>query len=696
MQTMFLPGVLIWLNRSRALLFIMIIIIIMTGCAGLPCRPGHAPGIKTVTPDAIDPLDLPIEITLTGSGFKHGTTIRLSHPSNPGSIVEVPPERIGPERLTFTLSGELLKRLLKTAVRPLPSTKRALMVAAPHLGFLNVVAVGPNAASSNRVVVHLKNFPVRIRALASPSAAQRYPLSVRAGTTRHFNVALERRESALQDLTLTVQVYTVADLGTPRKPVPGITGSGLVAPGADIATADISIGNAVPAGEYEIEVGIAECVSCPHFNGTLIVEPNDEVTCLTCGPLFAPSGVEIILLDPQQERVGVRWVDQSVRENGFRIEGSWGAPITWVPVAEVGPREGIGIVEWQGHVYPPNWTKPEYHCYRVVVWNGFGELPSQFDCGPPDAPRPPAWVRVINTTAHSVTLGWLDDSTTEGIEGDNPYQFYMAHCQDCSYSRHGGGGGHPDGTGPVQHEVGPLASDEDYCFKIKAENQYGSSWSDRVCAETDYEPPPPTAPGKLGLSEVTQSSIKLSWRDFAHTEDGFKIQRRPFDGDWQDRHSLPAKEGTGWMDWTDTGLAAGTTYCYRVRAYNDYGSSFSGGKCATTIAGAPPNPDLVVDAVWIPEPTTPNTRFHVAYRVCNMGAAVSENFRDKIIKDGDIANAKTVNQGPIPAYGCYESAVEYSGVPEGCYLWEVLVDEGAAVTELNEYNNYGGLNACFW
>ena len=556
-----------------------------------------------------------------------------------------------------------------------------------------MVAMGPSGASSNRAVLHLQSFPVRIRAIASPSVAERYPLSVRAGTTRRFNVALERREHTRQDLTLTVKAYTVADVGATRQPVPGITGGGLVAAGSDIATADVSIGRAVPAGEYEIEVGIAECVHCPHLSGTVIVVPDEEITCGNCGPLFEPIGVEIFMLYPPQERVGVRWVDQSVREDGFRIEASWGMPITWVPIAEVGPHEGIGVVEWQGHVDAPSWAKPEFHCYRVVVHNSFGELPSQYDCGLPGAPRPPTGLHVLNTTAHSVTLEWLDNSTME-----NQYKVWKAYCRTCPYWSTTSITGHHDGAGPVQCEAGSLYSEEDYCFKIEAENYLlGSSWSDVVCAETDYEPPPPTAPGKLGLSDVTQSSIHLRWRDFAQNEDGFKIQRRPPDGDWHDRHILPAKEGTGWMDWTDIGLAAGVTYCYRIKAYNAYGWSFSPEQCATTIAGAPANPDLAFHAIPIPEPTKPNTKFHVAYRVCNNGAAVDKNFHDKIVKDSDTANAKTVSQGSGSASYCYESAVEYSsGVPQGCYVWELLIDEGSAVTELNEQNNYGWLNACFW
>jgi hypothetical protein len=664
----------------------------MTACASLPCQAGQASSIKAITPNAIDPLGLPVELSLAGKGFVRGTIIGLSHPSNPKSVAKVSPTRIGPERITFTLQGKQLKSLLQTAVAPLPSTKRAL-TATLQPGFLNVVAISPTGTSSNRVVLHLQDFPVRIRALASPSSTERYPLNVRAGTTRHVNVALERRQPTLQRLTLTVKAFTIADLGAARKPVPGITGSGLVAAGANIATADISIGKAVPPGEYEIEMGIAECVHCPQFSGTVIVEPNNEITCGNCGPLFEPIGVEIFMLYPPQERVGVRWVDQSVREDGFRIEASWGAPITWVPIAEVGPHEGVGVVEWQGRVDAPSWAKPEFHCYRVVVHNSFGELPSQYDCGLPDAPRPPTGLHVLDKATDSVTLEWLDNSTME-----ERYEVWKAYCRDCTYHLDGSLSGNQDGAGPVQYEVRPLESDHEYSFKIKAGNLLGSSWSDVVRAKTDYQPPPPTAPGYLSLRDITQSSIKLRWRDYAHEEDGFRVQRRPPGGDWNVRHNLPPKEGTGWMDWTDTGLAAGTTYCYRIKVYNDYGWNFSGEQCATTIAGAPSTPDLALDAMWIVEPTTPNVKFHVAYRVCNMGAAVNKNFRDKIVKDDDIASAKTVSQGPVvPANGCYESAVEFDGVPKNsCPVWKLFVDDGNAVTELDENNNYGWLNVCFW
>ena len=88
MKNKFSPRVLNSLSRSLALLFVLFI---MTVCAGLPCQAGQAPSIKALTPDAVDPLGLPVKLTLTGSGFTRGTIIRLSHPSNPNSVVKVSP-----------------------------------------------------------------------------------------------------------------------------------------------------------------------------------------------------------------------------------------------------------------------------------------------------------------------------------------------------------------------------------------------------------------------------------------------------------------------------------------------------------------------------------------------------------------------------------------------------------------------------
>ena len=78
----------------------------------------------------------------------------------------------------------------------------------------------------------------------------------------------------------------------------------------------------------------------------------------------------------------------------------------------------------------------------------------------------------------------------------------------------------------------------------------------------------PAAPASLSAVAVSSSQINLTWGNVAN-EIGFKIERRIGSGSFsQIAANLP-----NFTSFSDTGRAAGTTYSYRVRAFNDAGDS---------------------------------------------------------------------------------------------------------------------------
>lgn len=76
-------------------------------------------------------------------------------------------------------------------------------------------------------------------------------------------------------------------------------------------------------------------------------------------------------------------------------------------------------------------------------------------------------------------------------------------------------------------------------------------------------------------------NASLSWTDNSANEDGFKVERCTGAG-----CSTFAQIGTTLTNaaaYTDANLAPGTTYCYRVRAYNTAGDSgYTNTACLTT------------------------------------------------------------------------------------------------------------------
>jgi PKD repeat protein len=100
-------------------------------------------------------------------------------------------------------------------------------------------------------------------------------------------------------------------------------------------------------------------------------------------------------------------------------------------------------------------------------------------------------------------------------------------------------------------------------------------------------PLPPTAPIDLNAQEYSEEWIELSWTDTSNSEDGFKIERcqgtvttcHPTASGWQ---QIAVTEANAWY-YDDYGLASGTTYSYRLRAFNVSGDSpYSNTDSATT------------------------------------------------------------------------------------------------------------------
>ncbi len=87
----------------------------------------------------------------------------------------------------------------------------------------------------------------------------------------------------------------------------------------------------------------------------------------------------------------------------------------------------------------------------------------------------------------------------------------------------------------------------------------------------EYQPPsaPTAAPSNLSASPISRVAISVSWIDHSTDEQGFKIERQLGAGEWIELARLPA----GTTVYTDIPLPCGTTYGYRVRAYNPGGDT---------------------------------------------------------------------------------------------------------------------------
>lgn len=103
-----------------------------------------------------------------------------------------------------------------------------------------------------------------------------------------------------------------------------------------------------------------------------------------------------------------------------------------------------------------------------------------------------------------------------------------------------------------------------------------------------YIDPVPVAPAGLQANTVSYSQIDLSWIDNSQNETGFKIDRSK--GIYE-KWAQIAVVGANTTYYQDTGLLDDTTYCYRVRAFNEkYHSDLSD----TDFAETDPSPYIGV------------------------------------------------------------------------------------------------------
>ena len=96
-------------------------------------------------------------------------------------------------------------------------------------------------------------------------------------------------------------------------------------------------------------------------------------------------------------------------------------------------------------------------------------------------------------------------------------------------------------------------------------------------------PTPPSAPTGIAATALSSSAIRVTWTDTSTNESAFEVERAPSaGGPFVSVGTLTA--GSTQLD--STGLAASTTYFFRVRATNAAGASaWSGTASATTQVG---------------------------------------------------------------------------------------------------------------
>jgi hypothetical protein len=178
---------------------------------------------------------------------------------------------------------------------------------------------------------------------------------------------------------------------------------------------------------------------------------------------------------------------------------------------------------------------------------------------PPQVPGTPGTPTASNVTASSLSLSWTASSGTV-----TNYQVERATgATSTTFSQVG------TPTSNSFNDSG-LAANTTYRYRVRATNSAGNSaYSSITNVTTSATQTVPGTPGTPTTSNVTSSSVTLSWTASTGTVTNYQIERAT--GATSTTFTQVGTSTT--PTFTNTGLTANTTYRYRVRATNSAGNS---------------------------------------------------------------------------------------------------------------------------
>jgi phosphatidylserine/phosphatidylglycerophosphate/cardiolipin synthase-like enzyme len=197
-----------------------------------------------------------------------------------------------------------------------------------------------------------------------------------------------------------------------------------------------------------------------------------------------------------------------------------------------------------------------------------------------------------------------------------------------------------------------LAAGTTYYWRVRGKTMLGNTraisgpiWS----FTTSGGVPPPLAPTNLQATPVSTTRIDLSWTDVAD-EAGYKVERK-----------LASASSTAWAQigttgadvstYQDTsGLTAGTSYNYRVRAWTTGGNSaYSNTVTATTLAASPESGRILADA-YVRGGQYAGTNYGRATELITKFSGTAQYLRESIMKL-DISSVQPGNAVRLRVFG---------------------------------------------
>jgi hypothetical protein len=289
--------------------------------------------------------------------------------------------------------------------------------------------------------------------------------------------------------------------------------------------------------------------------------------------LFAPSSLAASAATPT--KINLAWADNAVNESGYKVERSTDN-VTFTQIATT----GANATSYSDNTAADGIT----YCYRVRAYNAATNSPYS---DPSAATTPLATPTVLAASAASptrVNLNWTDNSANESgykIERSTDNITFVGIATTAANA--------------ASYSDPTVAEGITYYFRVRAYNAATTSAYGNVASAVT----PLVAPsGLAAVARPDTAAVDLSWADNSANESGYRIERSTDNVTFAEIGTTAANA----TSFSDSAVAQGTRYYYRVRAYNAVAfSGYTAAANATTVL-LPPSA-LAASAV---SPTTIN------------------------------------------------------------------------------------------
>jgi len=269
---------------------------------------------------------------------------------------------------------------------------------------------------------------------------------------------------------------------------------------------------------------------------------------------FAPTALAGTAAGPTQ--IDLTWTDNSPGETGNEVQRKTGS----------GDFATLASLAANSTSYSDTTAvEATTYTYRVRAINSGANSDFSSEVSVTTPPAAPSGLTATTASASGITLVWTDNSG-----GETGYEI----------QRKTGTGAFASVTttaaNVTSYSDSGLAVETTYTYRVRATGSGGNSAFSAEASATIL-----AAPSGLTAIGLAASDTILAWTDNSGRETGYEIQRKTGTGAFATVTTTAASV----TSYSDSGLAAGTVYTYRVRATGSGGNSaFSAEASATTLA----------------------------------------------------------------------------------------------------------------